>query len=86
MSQIASNKDEFENLRQESAEREAEIDRTSNIKQWQASDATKTLVFERFLGLAAFPLGVVWLCVFLFLAVGLALCLALFRVLAQIVH
>ena len=64
--------------------REKKIDREIWLRPWLKSDATKVLVIERMIGFAAVPLLIFWSFLLFSLALGLALVLAIFKVLGKL--
>jgi hypothetical protein len=84
MSLVAVTKDHLQASRMKTLAQEGKIDRSSYLKKWQRSDATKVLMVERLIALAFFPIAVFWALLTLSLSIGLSICLILFRGLSAV--
>ncbi len=84
MSQAAVMKDNLASLRKKSLTQEQIIDKTTWLKKWQRSDATKTLFIEKILALVFLPLAILWTLLISVILFGMGVCLFVFRSMARI--
>ena len=86
MSQAAVTKDNLAPLRKKSLTQEQIIDKTTWLKKWQRSDATKTLFAEKILALVFLPLAALWTLLTSVILFSLSVCLFIFKNLAKVWH
>ncbi len=72
-------------MRRRSLHEEDHIDRTTWLMQWRKSDATKTTVLEKAIGLAVLPLILLWTLLFGAMLLGVTMCLLVFQMLGRLV-